>query len=213
MFEKHSSITISTCHFLQCYLYQVLNSLIRLFICWLYEKAVFQHLKHFFSRNVSITIQVINLKTVFWNTNKFQVDYKLKSHTIKAVAYRQKWELYIVQHYHLSQIYHICAETLLPNTCDRQHGASRPTSIFYSAYSRNAYYTVCSFTDTLNYILGTHPNAVTSLTTFQMNLYSVLGMANAATGELWKKHAVILLFLLWFLLPHRPYFFPCCLKF
>lgn len=125
---------------------------------------------------------------------------------LKLLPIDRKCELYVVQHYELSQIYHISAETLLANTWDRQHSVSLHTSI-YSAYSRNAYFTGCSCTDTL---LGTHPNAVTSLTTFQMNLYSVLGMANATTWELWKKHSP---FSIVIFSPHVPYFFPWCLKF
>lgn len=131
----------------------------------------------------------------------------------KLLPIDRKCELYVVQHYQLSQIYHIYAETLLANTDDRQHCALLHTSIFYSPYSRSAYFTVCGCTDTLNYILGTHPDAVTSLTTFQMNLYNALGMDKAVTWELWKQHVVILLVLLWFFLPHMPYFFLCCLKF
>lgn len=75
------------------------------------------------------------------------------------------------------------------------HQALR-TGIPYCAYSRAAHFTACSCTDKLNYILGTHPSAVTSQAAFQMDLHSALGMADAATWELWKQHAVILLLLL-----------------
>lgn len=76
---------------------------------------------------------------------------------------------------------YVYSEKLYWHTLRTDNTVSLYTSIFYSAYSRAAYFTACSCTDILNYILGTHSTAVTPQAAFQMDLYSALGMVDGAT--------------------------------
>lgn len=113
-------------------------------------------------------------------------------------------------------------KTLLAYT-DRQYCVSLCISISYSAYSRAAYLTACSCTDMWNDILDTHPRDVTSQATFQINLCSALGMADAATTcchssfsiTLFPPYAffyLLLKILEFLLLPPPPHLFPLLLQ-
>ena len=55
-----------TYHFFQGELDKVLNAFVRVFLSGLLDQRALEHVEHFLSRDVAVTVQVVNVKTN-WN--------------------------------------------------------------------------------------------------------------------------------------------------